>query len=117
VLRQFRKKPEEGPQALLPGLRTAGLVAADADCRFAPYTEQKAPPGWALWEVAPTGKLKEAFEALLDDEVPEPPCGELGFAVDHIGYFMIADAHPERVLYVDLGQDGTMFDPSTITFD
>ena len=26
-------------------------------------------------------------------------------------FFMISAEHPERILHVDLGQDGTMFDP------
>ena len=35
--------------------------------------------------------------------------------VDGSGVFMVSDAHPGRVIHVDLGQDGTMFDPFTIT--
>ena len=114
VLRQFRKKADEGPEALLPELRKAGLIPDDSDCQFAPSTEQKGPPGWSFWEIAPVGKRKEAFDALPQDEIPDPPCGEVGYAVDFVGFFMVSETHPDRVLYVNLGQDGTMFDPFTI---
>lgn len=117
VLRQFHKKPQDGPEALLPSLRQAGLIPDDGDCQFAPHTDQKSPAGWSLWEIAPVGKRKEAFDALPKDEVPDPPCGEVGYAADSIGFFMISDTHPERILYVNLGQDGTMFDPFTITLN
>jgi hypothetical protein len=30
---------------------------------------------------------------------------------------MTEAAHPDRVVYVNLGQDGTMFDPKTITLE
>lgn len=114
VLRQFHKKADEGPEALLPGLRTAGLIPDDSECQFAPSTEQKGPPGWTIWEIAPVGKRKQAFDASPPDEIPDPPCGEVGHAVDYVGFFMIPESHPDRVLYVNLGQDGTMFDPFTI---
>lgn len=114
VLRQFRKKPQEGPEALLPAFRKAGLIPGDTECQFAPSTEQKGPAGWSFWEIAPVGKRKEAFDAQPQDEIPEPPCGDVGYAVDYIGFFMISDAHPDRVLYVNLGQDGTMIDPFSI---
>jgi hypothetical protein len=116
VLREFRKKPDENPDALLPELRKAKLIPDDEECRFQPSADNHGPQGWSLWEIVPVGKKKEAFDALPDDEVPEPPCGDVGMAVDYVGFFMIPDAHPDRVIHVDLGQDGTMFDPFTVTF-
>jgi len=115
VLRQFKKKPDEGPEALLPMLREKGFIPNDSECVFAPADSDERPPGWTLYEIVPIGKRKELFDAQPQDEVPEPPCGDLGYAVDYVGFFMIPDAHKDRVYHVDLGQDGTMFDPFTIT--
>ena len=115
VLRQFHKGATEGPEVLLPSLRKAGLIPDDNECQFAPSTDQKGPTGWSFWEIDPTGKRKQAFDASPDDEIPDPPCGDVGLAVDYIGFFMIQAAHPDRVLYVNLGQDGTMIDPFTVT--
>ena len=40
---------------------------------------------------------------------------QLGYRVDLIGFFMVHDTKPDRVLYVNLGQDGTMIDLASIT--
>lgn len=113
VLRQFRM--EGGPQALLPGLKRKGLVLDDAECEFVQSTDKLTPAGWTVWDVEPVGKRKLAFDALPGDEVPEPPCGELGMAVDFSGFFMMHKDFPGRVLYVNLGQDGTMIDLGSVT--
>ena len=63
----------------------------------------------------PTGKIKEAFDAQVQLEVPPPPCGEVGYAADFIGFFMVHKDHPDRVVFVNLGQDGTMIDPFSLT--
>lgn len=115
VLRSFRKGADEAPDALLPALKQAKLIPDDDECKFAPAENMNGPAGWSLWEIVPVGKKKEAFDAQGDDEVPEPPCGDLGYAVDYVGFFMIPDAHKDRVIHVDLGQDGTLFDPFTVT--
>ena len=115
VLRQFRVEAGQGPDGLLPSLKAKGLVLDSPDCRFEPSAEQFAPAGWTIWNVMPTGKVKEAFDALPKDEVPEPPCGELGYAVDFTGFFMVHKDYPDRVIYVNLGQDGTMIDPFSLS--
>ena len=112
VLRQFRKAG--GAQALLADLKSSGLVLDDAECVMAQVADLPA-PGWTAWQVVPTGKRKEAFDSIVQVEVPEPPCGEIGYRVDLVGFFMVNDAKPDRVLYVNLGQDGTMIDINSIT--
>ena len=113
VLRQFRKAG--GAQALLADIKSSGLVLNDAECVMAQVADMPAPPGWTSWQVVPTGKRKEAFDSVVQIEVPEPPCGEIGYRVDLVGFFMVNDAKPDRVLYVNLGQDGTMIDINSIT--
>jgi hypothetical protein len=113
VLRQFREPG--GAPALLPALKKQGLVLDDAECVMAKVEDQPAPQGWTAWQVVPTGKRKAAFDSVVQVEVPEPPCGEFGYRVDLIGFFMVNDARPDRVLYVNLGQDGTMIDLASIT--
>lgn len=113
VLRQFRKAG--GAPALLADLKSSGAVLDDAECVMAQVSDQPAPQGWTAWQVVPTGKRKEAFDSLVQIEVPEPPCGEIGYRVDLIGFFMVSEAKPDRVLYVNLGQDGTMIDINSIT--
>ena len=112
VLRQFRQ--EGGAVPLLSDLKARGLVLDDAECVMAQVSGQPAPEGWTTYQVVPTGKRKEALDSVVQVEIPEPPCGELGYRVDLIGFFMVNVANPDRVLYVNLGQDGTMIDLASI---
>jgi hypothetical protein len=114
VLRQFHKKPDEGPDALLPQLKAAKLIPDDDECKFAPSEPSQNFGTWTTYDIVPLGKRKAAYEAQPTDEIPDPPCGELGLAVDFVGYFMIDSGHPDRVIYVNLGQDGSFFDPYSI---
>lgn len=113
VLQPFRHAG--GAVGLLPELKARGLVLDDPDCVMAKVADRPAPEGWSAWEVVPTGAKKEAFDAQVQVEIPEPPCGALGFAVNSIGFFMARDDQPDRVLYANLGQDGTMIDLTTVT--
>ena len=112
VLQEFREPG--GPPALLAELKRQGLVLDDDQCQMAQVSDQPAPPGWTAWQVVPTGKMKEAFDKQVQVEIPEPPCGRLGYAVDSVGFFMVKDDTPGRILYANLGQDGTMIDLASI---
>jgi hypothetical protein len=115
VVRHWRKDGGLTPEQLLPDLKAKGLVLDDAECVFEVSSVQAAPAGWTQWHVMPIGKRKAAYDAQPADEVPEPACGELGYAVDFIGFFMVHKDHADRVVYVNLGQDGTMIDLPSIT--
>ena len=116
MMLQFRKAG--GPEALLPDLKKAGKVLDTPDCEFQPVKDSmiQLTAGWTAWEVAPTGKLKETFDATPEGDMPEPPCGDLGQAVDYIGFFLVHKDHPDRILWVDLGQDVSPIDLPSITF-
>ena len=114
VLQEFEE--QGGAPALLEILKKQGLVLDKPDCVMATATDQPAPAGWTAWQVKPTGKLKEEFDRQVQVQVPEPPCGKLGYDADSIGFFMVKDDHPDRVLYANLGQDGTMIDLASIRF-
>ncbi len=115
VLRHFRTDPAKGPEGLLPDLKARGLVLDSPECVFEKNEEQFGALGWTIWQVVPTGKIKEAFDAQVKLEVPPPPCGEVGYAADFIGFFMVHKDHPDRAVFVNLGQDGTMIDPFSLT--
>lgn len=119
VLQPFSKAADADVSAILPELVKRGYVP-ETECIFAPADTSyiPAPPtGQSFYEIVPTGARLKAFEALPSDEVPDPPCGDYGMAPDGLQYFMTEAAHPDRVVYVNLGQDGTMFDPKTITLE
>ena len=83
-----------------------------------PSPRKPATGSWSIsitaWRVMPTGKLKEAFDKEVQEQIPEPPCGRLGYAVDTVSFFMAKDGMPDRVIYVDLGQERAMLDITTL---
>ena len=52
-----------------------------------------------------------------EDEIPDPPCGDYGWSTHGVRYFITDVAHPDRVIYVDTGEDGLMFDDATVTLE
>lgn len=114
VLRQFRAPG--GPVALAGTLEAQGLLSKDPECQMMQVTDQPglAPAGWTAWRVMPTGNLKEAFDKEVQEQIPLPPCGRLGFTVDTVNFFMVKDDAPDRVFYVDLGQERAMLDITTL---
>lgn len=117
VLQRFVKPADADIAAILPELRKRGLIPDDDECVFAKADRETSSPDIAFYEIMPVGSRKAAFDATPADEVPEPPCGDFGFAPDGISYFMTDSRHPDAVVYFNLGQDGMMFDPGTVTIE
>jgi len=122
VLAAFAKPADAGIAAILPELSKRGLIPDDDECIFRPAsaatlaTVGRAPKTRAFFEIMPVGKRKAALDATPSDEVPDAPCGDAGWAPDGVSLFMTDATHPTGVVYMNLGQDGTMFDPSTVTW-
>lgn len=116
---QLFKKPADAPiSAILPELRKRGYIPDDDECVFEPAADiRPLPKTRALFEIMPTGSRLAAFDATPADEVPEPPCGEYGWSTHGVRYFMTDITHPDTVVYLNIGQDGTMFDDGTVTFE
>lgn len=115
VITLFDLPQDVGVDFLLPQLRKGGLIKDTDECVFAPDEENTPGAERRLYQVVPKGKLLDAFNKLPGDEVPEPPCGELGLLPDAVGYFMTDAKLPGRVLYLMLGQDQPLFEPDSIT--
>jgi hypothetical protein len=117
VIRQFHKQAGDGPDALLPELRAKKFIPDDDECKFEVSKDETKIPHMTIYDIMPTGKRKAEFDKAPQDEIPDPPCGDLGLAVDFQAYFMIDDRMPDRVLYLNEGQDVPMFDPYSIKLD
>jgi hypothetical protein len=103
--------------ALLPELRRRALIADKDDCIFQPAAIGMQPRTVAQFEIRPVGEALKAFEATPRDEVPEPPCGDYAWSTHGVRYFQTDLRTPGAVLYLDLGQDGTLFDPQTVRLE
>ena len=117
VLQVFGKAADADVSAILPALRQQGSIPDDDDCVFAPAGARPAAGTLAFFEIMPTGARKAAFDATPADDIPDPPCGDYGWSTHGIRYFMTDSRHPDRVVYIDTGQDGLMFDDTTVTLE
>lgn len=113
ALQVFAIPPGAGVDGLLPELRRRGYVPDDGECVFRPAEDRPAEGPLAYYEIRPTGARLAAFEATPPDLIPDPPCGAYGWSTHGVRYFMTDARRPGRALYVNIGQDGMMFDEST----
>ncbi|WP_171892191.1 hypothetical protein [Mesorhizobium erdmanii] len=58
--------------------------AVGARCVLTPYTEGKVPASVKRYTFSPNAAYARELQALANDEVPEPPCGEWGEMPDGI---------------------------------
>lgn len=114
VVRLWPIDEDQGLVELARRLKTAGLVPDDEkNCQFVPQAVRPDVRTRAQFVIKP---LAMDVPAVTESgEVPEPPCGELGASTHGIRYFVTDLRFPGRVVYVNEGQDGLLFDPSSIT--
>ena len=78
---------------------------------------QAAPPTQTRYEIRPFGARLRAFQATPADQIPDPPCGAYGWSTHGVRYLLLDQHRPDRVLYLDEGQDGTLIQPATLRWD
>jgi hypothetical protein len=71
-------------------------------------------PGRLVYEFAPTGALKRAFEK--STEVPADPCGSYGISAMGQRLFEVWEGHEDTVIFLDYGPDGSLFEYDSLTF-
>ena len=114
VVQWFAKAPDATVDAILPELRATELIPDDDECVFSPAI-RPGPRTQAYYDIRPVGARLAAPEATPQDEIPDPPCGEVGWSTHGVRHFMTDLRAPGWVLYVNEGQDGTLIDARSIT--
>ena len=116
VIRLFDLQPGETPEQ---GLRR--IFAAKTDkkiakrCVLAPYKPAAKRADVKRYDFVPDKAYQKQLDAVKDDGVPDPPCGDLGTQPDSIQYFEVQPASGSRkVMLVDAGQDTPLFDEETL---
>lgn len=73
------------------------------------------PAGAVLYTFIPDAAYQAELDAARNDDVPEPPCGELGVLPDATAYLLGWPHGPVRkLLFVKIGQEQPMFDEKTL---
>jgi len=112
--------PLEAGESLEAGMRrlwAAGVSPAELEhCKLVPYRDSVPPAGVKRYTFLPDAAYAKQLEANTDPgDIPEPPCGERGFAPDGVQYF---ETHPNSkvraFLFVQAGQDEPLFDEQSL---
>jgi len=110
----------EAGESLEAGMRrlwAVGVSPAELEhCKLAPYRDSVPPAGVRRYTFLPDAAYAKQLEAGTDPgDIPEPPCGERGFAPDGVQYF---ETHPNSkvraFLFVQAGQDEPLFDEQSL---
>lgn len=117
VVQLFAKMPSDEITSILPALRARGYIPDDDDCRFVPAAVRPMVRTIALFEIRPFGARLQRLQATPANEIPDPPCGAMGWSTHGVRYFMTDLRRPDRVVYIDEGQDGTQIDPRSIRWE
>lgn len=116
VVRLWSVPTDDPLGALLKILKDQAQVPDNGnDCVFVPQALRAEVRTRAFFVIKPRAGDPPAITAT--GEIPEPPCGELGASTHGLRYFMTDLRQPGRVIYVNEGQDGMLFDPRSITLD
>ena len=99
--------------SLTQKLREAGHLAIAADCEWQAVALRAAPRTMAFHVLTP--KDPAALQPSALSEVPEPMCGPYGASTHGVRYFVTDLRWPDRVVFVDEGQERPMFEPASIT--
>jgi len=113
VLHAVPRQPGAPLSSVVAALARAGHVPPD-DCIFVRARGHPVPRGARAYEIRPAGARLAALRATPRDEVPDPPCGEYGWSTHGVRWFVVDPRRPRWVVYVNLGQDGTLIDPGTL---
>jgi hypothetical protein len=116
VIRLFDLLPGETPEQ---GLRRIYDAQTDKKiarrCVLAPYQPAAKRAGVKRYDFVPDNAYQKELDAVKQDGVPDPPCGDLGTQPDSVQYFEVQPASGSRkVMLVDAGQDTPLFDEETL---
>jgi hypothetical protein len=116
VIRMFDLQPGETAEQ---GLRR--IFAAQSDkkiakrCVLVPYKPAAKRAGVKRYDFVPDKAYQKQLDAVKEDGVPDPPCGDLGTQPDSVQYFEVQPASGSRkVMLIDAGQDTPLFDEETL---
>lgn len=99
--------------ALSETLVDAGSLDANHACIWQAIALRPAPRTMAFHVLTPMGQA--AVSPTVSGDIPDPACGPYGASTHGVRYFMTDMRWPDRVIFVEEGQERPMFDPASIT--
>lgn len=117
LIETFELLPNESAEAGARRVYLAHAKKIDAGrCVIAPYKLGKTQAGSVRYAFVPNATYAKEVKAKADPmDMPDPPCGDWGIAVDGQQYFQVwPTSSARRLLFVRLGQDEALFDEMTL---
>ncbi len=111
VIQPWSLPPDGGPDSIVATLKAAGHLPAASDCQLVPAKRRPLPRLATTFILAPAEPVPAVTPS---GEIPEPPCGPYGASTHGVRYFVFDLRRPDRLIFVNEGQDQPMFDPSSI---
>jgi hypothetical protein len=111
VVQPWSLPPGGGPGSIVPMLKAAGHLPAASDCQLVPARLRPLPRLTTSFILSPAQPVPAVTPS---GDIPEPPCGAYGASTHGVRYFVFDLRWPDRLIFVDEGQDQPMFDPSSI---
>lgn len=105
----FQKPSPSSIESIVPQIGVDAPKACLMQKNDAQSTETR-----TVYEFAPTGALKRTFETSKD--IPEDPCGPYGISAEGQRIFEVWKGHEDTVIFLNYGQDGSLFEYDTLTF-
>lgn len=95
-------------------LRDSGDLPSEAGCVFRLDDAGPMPvgPDTQWFTLAPEAVWPA--EDAAQDQVPDDPCGAYGISASGIRHFLTDPRWPDRVVFVDFGQERPKFDPASL---
>ena len=118
LIEVFDLKDGETPEAGVKRIFAEHTPDKDlvARCLLKAYSDEPVPAGRKRYTFKPTAALQKELDKKTDPgDIPEPPCGDWGYAPDGIQYFETQPAGgARRIMFVRAGQDEPLFDENTL---
>lgn len=95
-----------------PRSETAEPWDETATCAFVETESHR--PGVSRYELCLTGEAAQELQKRGQYEPIPSTCGGWGTGNSGIRYFEIFDSHPDRAVFVEIGQEAPLFDPLSI---
>ena len=111
VVQPWALPPGGGPGGIVAALKAAGHLPVASSCQLVPAQRRPLPRPAITFVLAPAEPVPAVTPS---GEIPEPPCGSYGASTHGVRYFVFDPRRPDRLVFVDEGQDQPMFDPSSV---
>ena len=107
--------PDGNIESVIVELKKTGRWDEATDCAFREVESSR--KGVRRYVLEPAGGYAESLEETLRTQAVPSTCSGWGVGNSGMRYFEIHDRHPDKAVFVEIGQEQPLFDPKSIVFE